>query len=116
MHHRQLAFAGDLTYGNVMTNAERLEMARDNLTRFAAAPAPAEALRQAIETHEIVFALYPDGTPRGFDTYLIKGKPLVPGASDAQLARYTTTAVPCADIEEALALERSFGDTRPAQH
>lgn len=99
-----------------MTNAQLLEMARDNLTRLTAAPAPAEALRQTIEAHEIVFALYPDESSRGFDTYLIKGKPLVPGASDEQLARFTTTAVPCADLEEALALERSFGDTRPGKH
>ena len=99
-----------------MTNAQLLAMARDNLTRFTAAPAPAEALRHAIEGHEMVFALYPDESPRGFDTYLIKGKPLVPGASDEDLARFTTTAVPCADLSEALAMERTFGDTRPGKH
>ena len=99
-----------------MTNAELLEMARDNLTRFTAAPAPAEALRKAIEAHDIVFALYPDQSPRGFDTYLIKGKPLVPGASEEDLARLPTTAVPCADLEEAIALERAFGDGGPGQH
>ncbi len=99
-----------------MTNAELLEMARDNLTRFTAAPTPAEALRKAIEAHDIVFALYPDQSPRGFDTYLIKGKPLVPGASEDELARLPTTAVPCADLEEAIALERAFGDGGPGQH
>ncbi|MCW5690315.1 MAG: hypothetical protein KIT76_17360 [Pseudolabrys sp.] len=99
-----------------MTNAELLEMARDNLTRFTAAPQPAEALRKAIEAHDIVFALYPDQSPRGFDTYLIKGKPLVPGASAEELARLPTTAVPCADLEEAIALERAFGDGGPGQH
>ena len=99
-----------------MTNAELLEMARDNLTRFTAAPQPADALRKAIETHDIVFALYPDQSPRGFDTYLIKGKPLVPGASAEELARLPTTAVPCADLEEAIALERAFGDGGPGQH
>lgn len=99
-----------------MTNAELLQMARDNLTRFTAAPAPAEALRKAIEAHAIVFALYPDQSPRGFDTYLIKGKPLVPGASAEELARLPTTAVPCADLEEAIALERAFGDGGPGQH
>jgi hypothetical protein len=98
-----------------MTNAQLLAMARDNLTRFTAAPAPADMLRQTVEAHEIVFALYPDESPRGFDTYLIKGKPLVPGATAEQLAGYSTTAVPCADLTEALALERSFGDTRPAK-
>jgi len=99
-----------------MTNAELLEMARNNLTRFTAAPAPAEALRKAIEAHDIVFALYPDPSPRGFDTYLIKGKPLVPGASEEDLARLATTAVPCADLEEAIALERAFGDGGPGKH
>jgi hypothetical protein len=99
-----------------MTNAELLEMARDNLTRFTAAPAPAEALRKTIEAHDIVFALYPDQSPRGFDTYLIKGKPLVPNTSAEELARLPTTAVPCADLEEAIALERAFGDGGPGQH
>ena len=56
------------------------------------------------------------GPPRGFDTYLIKGKPLVPGASEEDLARLATTAVPCADLEEAIALERAFGDGGPGQH
>ncbi|KQZ00828.1 hypothetical protein ASD45_08140 [Pseudolabrys sp. Root1462] len=100
-----------------MTNAQLLQMARDNLTRFTAAPAPAEALRKAIEAHDIVFALYPDSSSaRGFDTYLIKGKPLVPGASQEDLARLPTTAVPCADLEEAIALERAFGDGGRGQH
>src|SRR3569623_781151 len=99
-----------------MTNAELLEMARNNLTRFTAAPAPAEAQRKAIEAHDIVIALYPAPSPRGFDTYLIKGKPLAPGASEEDLARLATTAVPCADLEEAIALERAFGDGGPGKH
>ncbi len=99
-----------------MTHAELLEMARDNLTRFAAALAPADALRKAVESHEIVFAIFPDASERGWDIHLIKGKPLVPGASDEDLARRTTTAVPCADLTEALALERAFGDGRPGTH
>ncbi len=99
-----------------MTNAELLAMARDNLNRIAAAAAPADALRAMIEAHELVFALYPEQSPQGFDTYLIKGKPLVVGASDEELARRPTTAVPCADLEEAMALERTFGDTKPGKH
>ena len=99
-----------------MTNAELMQMARDNLARLTGAAEPAEALRQIIETHELVFALYPDASPQGFDSYLIKGKPLVIGASDEDLARRPTTAVPCSDLEEAMALERSFGDNRPGQH
>ncbi|MFA6267187.1 MAG: hypothetical protein WC670_15905 [Pseudolabrys sp.] len=98
-----------------MTHAELLEMARENLNRIAAAPAPADTLRQTIEAHDLVFALYPEQSPQGFDTYLIKGKPLVVGASDEELARRPTTAVPCADLEEAMALERAFGDNRPGR-
>jgi hypothetical protein len=99
-----------------MTNAELLQMARENLNRIAAASAPADALRDVIEAHELVFALYPEQSPQGFDTYLIKGKPLVVGASDEDLAKRSTTAVPCADLEEAMALERTFGDNRPGKH
>ncbi len=99
-----------------MTHAELLEMARDNLTRFAAAPVPADALRKTIETHAIVFAIFPDASERGWDIHLIKGKPLVPGASDEDLAKHATTAVPCADLTEALALERTFGDGVPGIH
>lgn len=99
-----------------MTNAELLTMAQENLNRIAAAPAPADALRQLIETHDLVFALYPEQSAQGFDTYLIKGKPLVVGASDDDLAKRPTTAVPCSGLEEAMALERTFGDTRPGKH
>jgi len=99
-----------------MTNAELLEMARNNLNRIAAAAAPADALRDVIAAHDLVFALYPEQSPQGFDTYLIKGKPLVVGASDEELAKRSTTAVPCADLEEAMALERTFGDTKPGKH
>jgi len=99
-----------------MTNAELLAMARENLNRIAAASAPADALRDVIEAHDFVFALYPEQSPQGFDTYLIKGKPLVVGASDDELAKRPTTAVPCADLEEAMALERTFGDTKPGKH
>ncbi len=99
-----------------MTNAELLAMARENLNRIAAASAPADALRDVIEAHDLVFALYPEQSPQGFDTYLIKGKPLVVGASDDDLAKRPTTAVPCADLEEAMALERTFGDTKPGKH
>lgn len=99
-----------------MTNAELLKMAQDNLNRIAGAATPADALRQVIEAHDLVFALYPDASPQGFDSYLIKGKPLVVGASDEDIAKRTTTAVPCSDLEEAMAMERSFGDNRPGQH
>lgn len=99
-----------------MTNAELLQMARENLARLGAAAQPAEALRQVIEAHDLVFALYPDSSSQGFDSYLIKGKPLVVGASDEDIARRATTAVPCSDLEEAMALERAFGDNRPGQH
>ena len=99
-----------------MTNAELLAMARDNLNRIAAAAAPADALRDVIAAHDLVFALYPEQSAQGFDTYLIKGKPLVVGASDDALAALATTAVPCADLEEAMALERTFGDTKPGKH
>lgn len=99
-----------------MTNAELLDMAQENLNRIAAAPVPADALRQLIETHDLVFALYPEESAQGFDTYLIKGKPLVVGASDDDLAKLPTTAVPCSGLEEAMALERAFGDNRPGKH
>lgn len=103
-----------------MTNAELLAMARENLNRIAAAPVPADALRQVIEAHDLVFALYPEqsaqSSKQGFDTYLIKGKPLVVGASDEDLAKRSTTAVPCSGLEEAMALERAFGDNRPGKH
>ena len=99
-----------------MTHAQLLEMARDNLARFAAAPVPADALREAIESHDMVFAIFPDQSERGWDIHLIKGKPLVPGSSDEELARRATTAVPCTDLTEALALERAFGDGIPGIH
>jgi hypothetical protein len=96
-----------------MTHDDLAKMAKENLKAFAQSEMPAVALKAVVEAHEIVFALFPDTSPRGFDLHIIKGKPLVVGASDEALARRTTTAVPCADLVEALAMENAFGDGRP---
>ena len=96
-----------------MTHAELARLAKENLQRFAASPNPAAELRAVVETFEIVFALFPDTSERGWDLHIIKGKPLVADASDEELAKRSTTAVPCADLTEALAMEHAFGDGRP---
>ena len=96
-----------------MTHAELARMAKENLERFAAAPNPAAALRAVADSFDIVFALFPDTSERGWDLHIIKGKPLVAEASDEEIARRSTTAVPCADLVEALAMEHTFGDGRP---
>jgi hypothetical protein len=93
-----------------MTHDELAKMAYDNTVAFAAAPVPAEALKQAFDTHEIVFALFPDGSPRGWDKHIVKGKMLIAGATDEQIAALSITAVPCTDMEEAMAMEKTFGD------
>jgi hypothetical protein len=96
-----------------MTHAELARMARENLASFARSLVPADALKQVIRDHDIVFALFPDTSERGWDLHIIKGKALVAGASDDDIAARTTTAVPCADLNEALAMENAFGDGRP---
>lgn len=96
-----------------MTHAELARLAKENLASFARSLVPAEALKKVIAAHEIVFALFPDSSPRGWDLHIIKGKDLVVGASDETLEKISTTAVPCADLNEALAMETAFGDGRP---
>ena len=96
-----------------MTHDELAQMAKDNLTAFSQSQIPAEALKAVIEAHQIVFALFPDTSARGWDLHIIKGKKLVVGASDEELSKRSTTAVPCADLVEALAMENAFGDGRP---
>lgn len=88
-------------------------MARENLAAFARSLVPADALKKVIDDHAIVFALFPDASERGWDLHIIKGKPLVADASDDDIARHSVTAVPCADLNEALAMERTFGDGKP---
>jgi hypothetical protein len=95
-----------------MTHAELARMAKENLERFAASPNPAAELRTVVDSFEIVFAIFPDSSERGWDLHIIKGKPLVADASDEDLAKRSTTAVPCADLVEALAMEHAFGDGR----
>jgi hypothetical protein len=85
-------------------------MAKANLDRFAQSLVPADELKRVIEAHQIVFALFPDTSARGWDLHIIKGKPLVVGATDEALARLSTTAVPCSDLIEALAMENAYGD------
>jgi len=96
-----------------LTHAELARLAKENLKAFAQSLVPADALRKVIAAHEIVFALFPDSSPRGWDLHIIKGKALVVGAADETLAKISTTAVPCADLTEALAMEQAFGDGRP---
>ena len=74
---------------------------------------PAAELKAVVESYEIVFALFPDTSERGWDLHIIKGKPLIVDASDEELAKRSTTAVTCADLVEALAMEQAFGDGRP---
>jgi len=96
-----------------LTHAELARLAKENLKAFAQSLVPADALKKVIAAHEIVFALFPDSSPRGWDLHIIKGKNLVVGATDETLAKISTTAVPCADLTEALAMEQAFGDGRP---
>jgi hypothetical protein len=96
-----------------LKHAELARLAKENLKTFAQSPVPADALKNVIAAHEIVFALFPDSSPRGWDLHIIKGKRLVVGATDETLAKISTTAVPCADLTEALAMEQAFGDGRP---
>ena len=95
-----------------MTHAELARMAQENLKRFAASPNPAAELKAVVESYEIVFALFPDTSERGWDLHIIKGKSLVVDARDEELAKRSTTAVTCADLVEALAMEQAFGDGR----
>ena len=100
-------------YFGPMTHAELARMAKANLQTLAESLVPADALKTLIAAHEIVFALFPDTSPRGWDLHIIKGKTLVVDATDDQLAARSTTAIACSDLAEALAMDRSFGDGRP---
>src|ERR1700738_4392132 len=95
-----------------MTHAELARMGQENLKRFSASPNPAAELKAVVESYEIVFALFPDTSERGWDLHIIKGKSLVVDASDEELSKRSTTAVTCADLVEALAMEQAFGDGR----
>ena len=100
-----------------LTHAELENMARENLRAIAAAPSPPEKLKDIIFAHDVVFALFPSGeTPRGWDLHMIKGKRRVEGATDEQIAALSTTAVPCENLVEAAAMERTFGDGRSPAH
>ena len=59
-----------------MTHAELARLAKENLASFARSLVPAEALKKVIAAHEIVFALFPNSSPRGWDLHIIKGKDL----------------------------------------
>jgi hypothetical protein len=96
-----------------VTHAELARLAKENLRTFTQSLVPADALKKVIAAHEIVFALFPDNSSRGWDLHIIKGKNLVVGATDEALEKISTTAIPCTDLNEALAMEQAFGDGRP---
>ena len=101
----------------ILTHAELANMARVNLQVIAAAPSPPEKLKEIIFAHDVVFALFPAAdVPRGFDVHMIKGKKLVEGATDEQIAALSTTALACESLVEAAAMERTFGDGRMQPH
>jgi len=100
-----------------MTHAELAKLARGNLEAIAQASSPPGKLQEIISAHDVVFALFPAAdVPRGFNVHMIKGKKLVEGASDEQIAALSTTAVPCESLVEAAAMERAFGDGKPPAH
>jgi len=101
----------------VPTHAKLAQMAKENLQAIADSAEPRETLKDIIGAHEVVFALFPaKDVPRGFDLHMIKGKKLVEGASDEEIAALSTTAVPCESLVEAAAMERAFGDGKPPAH
>jgi hypothetical protein len=66
------------------------------------------AYKTVIDAATIVFGTYPDaGLPDGVGMYIIKGKrELASGRSD----QFPTTAIPCLELELAVAAEKMFGD------
>ena len=97
----------------ILTHIQLAQMAKDNLLAIVESATPKETLSAIIEEHQVVFALFPaKDVPRGFDLHIIKGKKLVEGASDEQIAALSTTAIPCESLVEAAAMERAFGDGR----
>jgi hypothetical protein len=70
-------------------------------------------VKTVIDAATIVFGTYPDpGSPGGVGVYIIKGKREL--ASGRQ---FPTTAIPCLELELAIAAETIFGDgARPGDH
>jgi len=72
-------------------------------------------VKSVIDAATIVFGTYPDaGSPDGVGLHIIKGKrELASGRSD----QFPTTAIPCLELELAVAAEKMFGDgARPGDH
>jgi hypothetical protein len=65
-------------------------------------------VKTVIDAATIVFGTYPDaGSPDGVGMYIIKGtRELASGRSD----QFPMTAIPCLELELAIAAEKMFGD------
>jgi len=71
-----------------------------------------DELRQIIEAHDVVFAVWQDASQRdGVGVTLIKGDELLQTVVDTPRAVGTKlTAIPCSGLEEAEAMRKVYGD------
>ncbi len=99
-----------------MNDIDFAVLADENTRTFTGAADRAAALRSLIAANDIVFGLYPDrATGSGWDKHLIKGSgvlTLIAAGNKKFSAHHKVTAVWCDGIEDAMAMERSYGDDR----
>jgi hypothetical protein len=91
---------------------QMVEMAEANRVRMEGM-SEAEAfayVESLVDEAEIVFGVWPDPKhPNGFDSVVIKGKNLlVEVMLSGKSVTYRITAVPCADLEQAITAKRYF--------
>jgi hypothetical protein len=72
----------------------------------------ASYVRRTVEAAVIAFGVYPNaGAPHGMGLYVIKGgRYLQSIILSGQQDRFPIDAIPCDDLEQAMAAEEAFGD------
>ena len=73
-----------------------------------------DELRQIIESHDVVFAVWQDASqPDGVGITLIRGDALLDTSVDTHHPLSTNlTAIPCAEFEEAEAMRKVYGQSK----
>ena len=72
----------------------------------------ASYVRRTVEAAVVAFGVYPNaGAPHGMGLYVIKGgRYLQSIIMSGQQERFPIDAIPCDDLEQAIAAEEAFGD------
>jgi hypothetical protein len=110
--YRRAGITGNIqTKGTIMTNLEIRKLADANRALLAGTTEPMKLIIELIEQADVVFGAWPGPeAPEGVDTWLSKVVNNEALTIAGRPVRIRCSVIPCICLEEAIALQRTFGE------